>query len=88
MVMSNKMKLSFTNLDINSNITTNKTIYKIQQYLAFLTWQFIEGALLTLGLIVLVFFVDTKSVTIIISSHSVIEVSAISFKYYSHKYLC
>ena len=55
----------------------NKTVCKIKQPLIFLLLQYID----TFVAIVSVFFVDTISVTDIISSHSITEVSAIIFKY-------
>ena len=47
----------------------------------FLLKQFIVAELLTFVAAVFAFFVDTISVTIIISSHSVTKVAAILFKY-------
>ena len=66
---------------------TNKTVCKIY-FFTFLLWQLIEVVLITFVAIafvffvaiVFVFFVDKLSTTIIISSHSVTEVSVIPFK--------
>ena len=59
----------------------NKTVWKINQSLAFLLWKFIEAVLVTFVAVVFGFFVDILSIAIIISAHSVTEVSAIFFKY-------
>ena len=59
---------------------TNKTVCKIYQsilYLTFLLLQFIDAFLA----IVSVIFVDTISITDILSSHAITEVSVILFKY-------
>ena len=47
----------------------------------FLLYQYIEALLVTIVATVFVIFVDKISITIIISSHSVTEVSATPFKY-------
>ena len=68
---------------------TNKTVCKIQQSLTFLQQQFIDAVVVTFVAMVLifvvtiafVFYVDTISITITISSHLVTEVSATLFKY-------
>ena len=60
---------------------TNETVCKIYQSLTFLLWQLITVVLVTFVAIVFVVFVVTLSITIIISSHSVTEVSSILFKY-------
>ena len=61
---------------------TNETICKIKQSLTFLLCEFIETVLVTFTAIVFVFFVAVVSIKIIISSHSVPEVSVILFKYF------
>ena len=58
-----------------------KTPCKILQSLTFLLWQFIETVLVTFLAIISVVFVDIVSITVIISSYSITEVSAILFKY-------
>ena len=58
-----------------------KTPCKILQSLTFLLWQFIETVLVTFLAIIFVVFVDIVSITVIISSYSITEVSAILFKY-------
>ena len=47
----------------------------------FLLRQFIEAVLVTFVAILFAIFVDTISITVIFSSHSITEVSAILFKY-------
>ena len=47
----------------------------------FLLWQFTEAVLVTFVDMVFVIFVDRISITYIISSHSITEVSPILFKY-------
>ena len=66
---------------MNSNMVTNKNVFKIYQSISVLLWQFIEVVLVTFVAIVFVFFVDTMPITGIISSHSITELSAILFKY-------
>ena len=56
---------------------TNKTICKIKQYLTILSSEFID----TFVFIVFVIFVDKLSITDVISSHVITEVSAILFNY-------
>ena len=56
---------------------TNKTVYKIKQYLTILSSEFID----TFVVIVFVIFVDKLSITDVISSHVITEVSAILFNY-------
>ena len=62
----------------------NKSLCKVCQSLTFLMRHFIETVLKTFSIfvpIMFVFFVDTLSILVITSLHSVIEVSAILFKY-------
>ena len=56
---------------------TNKTVYEIKQYLTILSSEFID----TFVVIVFVIFVDKLSITDVISSHVITEVSAILFNY-------
>ena len=56
---------------------TNKTVYEIKQYLTNLSSESID----TFVFIVFVIFVDTFSITDVILSHVITEVSAILFKY-------
>ena len=56
---------------------TNKTVYEIKQYLTILSLEFID----TFVVIVFVIFVDKLSITDVISSHVITEVSAILFNY-------
>ena len=53
----------------------------INNKLTFLLKQFIVAELLTFIATIFVFFVETISITIMISSHSVTKVAAILFKY-------
>ena len=62
-----------------------KLYAKYSNLLLVLLWEFIEAVLVTFVAIVFFFFVDTISTTNTVSSHSVAEVLAIMFKYYSHK---
>ena len=55
---------------------TNKTVCKIWKFLTFLLGQFVGAVLVTFA-----FFVDKFSITTIISSQLVTEVSAILLKY-------
>ena len=59
----------------------HKRYAKKQKSLTFLLWLFIEAVLVTFFAIAFVFFVDTISMTVIILSHSITEVSALPFKY-------
>ena len=65
-----------------------KLYAKYSNLLLVLLWEFIEAVLVTFVAIVFFFFVDTISTTNTVSSHSVAEVLAIMFKYYSHKQMC
>ena len=56
--------------------------------LTLLLWQFIEAVLVIIVAIVSVFFVDTLTITIIISSHSVAQVYTQVNTDYSHNYIC
>ena len=56
---------------------TNKTVYEIKQYLTILSSEFID----TFVFIVFVILVDKLSITDVISSHVITEVSAILFNY-------
>ena len=58
-----------------------KTMYKTYQSLTFLLWQFVEEVFLTFVAIVFVIYVVTISITDIISSHVITEISAILFRY-------
>ena len=46
-----------------------------------LLWQFIEAVLGTFASIIFVIFVDATSITDIVSSHIITDVSAVLFKY-------
>ena len=50
-------------------------------FVRFLLLHFIKVVLVKIGVIVFFFFVDTISKAVIISSHSITEVSVILFKY-------
>ena len=65
-----------------------KLYAKYSDLLLVLLWEFIEAVLVTFVDIVFSFFVDTISTTNTVLSHSVAEVLAIMFKYYSHKQMC
>ena len=65
-----------------------KLYAKYSNLLLVLLWEFIEAVLVTFVDIVFSFFVDTISTTNTVLSHSVAEVLAIMFKYYSHKQMC
>ena len=56
---------------MNSNMIANKNVYKIQQFILFVTSVDI----------IFVTFIDTLSVTFIISFHTVTELSITLFKY-------
>ena len=58
-----------------------KTPCKILQSVTFLLCKFIETVLVTFLAIIFVVFVDIVSITVIISSYTITEVSAILFKY-------
>ena len=65
-----------------------KLYAKYSNLLLVLLWEFIEAVLVTFVDIVFSFFVDTISTTNTVLSHSVAELLAIMFKYYSHKQMC
>ena len=58
---------------------TNKTVYEIKQYLTNLSSESID----TFVFIVFVIFVDTFSITDVILSHVITEVSAIQYLLFS-----
>ena len=78
---------------INSNMVTNKNMSKIKLSIICITFfqsEIIQIVSLKFADKALVSFVDTLSITLIISSHLIIKLSKTLYKYYkySHKYMC